>query len=154
MPDLTVRQIVDYGLVAIGLGQFPDFDHGLNDPARGGPSTSSGRRHLCSWVCYICGSRPPRHYPESLGIFAWIGMATAIGDATRSRRAYLAEVEERARRTEQTREDEANRRVIQERLRIARELHDVVAHHRRSSMFRQGPRAMSWNATSSTFARH
>lgn len=67
--------------------------------------------------------------PQSFGLVAWVGMATAFGDATRSRRAYVVEVEERARRAEQTREEEASRRVIQERLRIARELHDVVAHH-------------------------
>ncbi|MET7418998.1 histidine kinase [Dactylosporangium sp. NPDC005555] len=66
---------------------------------------------------------------ETLGIFAWIFMAAAVGDAARSHRAYVAEVEERARRAEQTREDEARRRVMDERLRIARELHDVVAHH-------------------------
>lgn len=64
-----------------------------------------------------------------LGVGAWIGMATAIGDATRSRRAYVAAVEERARRAEQTREEEARRRVVEERVRIARDLHDVVAHH-------------------------
>jgi signal transduction histidine kinase len=67
--------------------------------------------------------------PESFGLVAWIGMTAAAGDAIRSRRAYIAEVEERARRAEQTREEEASRQVIQERIRIARELHDVVAHH-------------------------
>ncbi len=51
------------------------------------------------------------------------------GSAARSHRAYEAEVEERARRAEQAREDEANRRVAEERLRIARELHDAVGHH-------------------------
>ncbi|WP_030434822.1 sensor histidine kinase [Actinoplanes subtropicus] len=66
---------------------------------------------------------------EVVPMLAFVGMATAVGDATRSRKAYLAEVEERARRAEQTREEEAQRRVIQERLRIARELHDVIAHH-------------------------
>lgn len=65
----------------------------------------------------------------SVPTLTFISMAAAFGDATRSRHAYLAEVEERARRAEQTREEEAQRRVIQERLRIARELHDVVAHH-------------------------
>jgi signal transduction histidine kinase len=64
-----------------------------------------------------------------LGAVAWIGMATAVGDALRSRRAYVAAVEERARRAEQSRDEEARRRVTEERVRIARELHDVVAHH-------------------------
>jgi len=66
---------------------------------------------------------------NDLGALAWIGTGTAIGEATRSRRAYVAEVEERARRAEQSREEEARLRVVQERMRIARELHDVVAHH-------------------------
>jgi len=66
---------------------------------------------------------------DNLGTLAWIGMGAAIGDATRSRRAYVAEVEERARRAEQSRDEEARVRVIEERMRIARELHDVIAHH-------------------------
>jgi signal transduction histidine kinase len=67
--------------------------------------------------------------PVALTCFTFTGMATAAGEAVRSRRAYIAEVEDRARRAEQTREDEVRRRVAEERLRIARELHDVVAHH-------------------------
>ncbi|SIR64481.1 Signal transduction histidine kinase [Microbacterium sp. RURRCA19A] len=57
-----------------------------------------------------------------------VALAGAIGDATRSRRAYVVAVIERARRAEQTREAEASRRVTEERLRIARDLHDAVAH--------------------------
>ncbi|WP_329005824.1 histidine kinase [Kribbella sp. NBC_00709] len=53
----------------------------------------------------------------------------AIGEATRYRRAYVQELEERALRAEQSRDEEAQRRVIEERLRIAHELHDVIAHH-------------------------
>src|SRR6266705_680141 len=51
-----------------------------------------------------------------------------LGEAVRSRRAWLAEVRERLDRAEAEREREAARRVQQERLRIARELHDVMAH--------------------------
>jgi signal transduction histidine kinase len=56
-------------------------------------------------------------------------MACAVGFAVRSNRAVVAAAEERARVAELTREEEAQRRVTEERLRIARELHDVVAHH-------------------------
>ncbi|WUI04241.1 histidine kinase [Spirillospora sp. NBC_00431] len=66
---------------------------------------------------------------QILGLFAWSGLAAAAGDATRGRRAYVADAEERAERAERTREEEAHRRVMAERLRIARELHDVLAHH-------------------------
>jgi signal transduction histidine kinase len=62
-------------------------------------------------------------------ILLWAALAVTTGIAARSQRAYEAEVEERARRAEQAREAEANRRVAEERLRIARELHDAVGHH-------------------------
>jgi signal transduction histidine kinase len=62
-------------------------------------------------------------------ILLWAALAVTTGTAVRSHRAYVAEVEERARRAEQAKEDEANRRVAEERLRIARELHDAVGHH-------------------------
>jgi len=55
-------------------------------------------------------------------------VAALLGDATRNRRAYVAEVERRAVEAERTREEEAARRVDEERLRIARELHDITAH--------------------------
>ena len=62
-------------------------------------------------------------------ILLWAALAVTTGSASRSHRAYVAEVEQRARLAEQAREDEANRRVAEERLRIARELHDAVGHH-------------------------
>ena len=67
--------------------------------------------------------------PESLTMVAWSGMATAAGDAVRSRRAYLAATEKRAEFAERSLEEEARRQVAEERLRIARDLHDIVAHH-------------------------
>ena len=55
-------------------------------------------------------------------------MAAAAGDMVRGRRVLLAEGQERAERAERTKEEEARRRVDAERLRIAREVHDTVAH--------------------------
>jgi signal transduction histidine kinase len=63
------------------------------------------------------------------GALDLVGIGAALGDATRNRRAYVAEVELRAQRAEEDRDQEAARRVVQERMRIARELHDLVAHH-------------------------
>jgi signal transduction histidine kinase len=62
-------------------------------------------------------------------ILLWAALAVTTGSAARSHRAFVAEVEKRARQAEQAREGEANRRVAEERLRIARELHDAVGHH-------------------------
>jgi signal transduction histidine kinase len=55
-------------------------------------------------------------------------VAGVLGHSTQNRRAYLAAVEERAHRAEQARDSEARQRVAEERVRIARELHDLVAH--------------------------
>jgi signal transduction histidine kinase len=73
--------------------------------------------------------RQPWYVAENLGIFAWSGLAAAAGEAVRNRRAMVDAIRERAERAERTREEEARRRVAEERMRIARELHDVVAHH-------------------------
>jgi signal transduction histidine kinase len=54
--------------------------------------------------------------------------ATFLGEAVRNRRAYVTELRNRAELAERTKEEEARRRVDEERLRIARELHDVVSH--------------------------
>ncbi|GAA3727695.1 histidine kinase [Plantactinospora mayteni] len=53
----------------------------------------------------------------------------ALAEATRLRRDNLAAVTARAEYAERSREEEARHRVAEERVRIARELHDVVAHH-------------------------
>lgn len=53
----------------------------------------------------------------------------AWGRLTRVRRAYLTELEDRAARLERERDAQAKVAVAAERARIARELHDVVAHN-------------------------
>ncbi|MFI9834065.1 sensor histidine kinase [Streptomyces sp. NPDC051913] len=77
----------------------------------------------------MLGGPLPWYAQENLGIFAWTGIGATAGDAVRSRRAFVQAIQDRAEKAERTREEEARRRVAEERLRIARDLHDVVAHH-------------------------
>ena len=74
-----------------------------------------------------------------LGPFGWFGgpnatmwpellAAGAVGAYVAARRQWLAAEADRVARAEQAREEETRRRVDAERMRIARELHDVVAH--------------------------
>jgi signal transduction histidine kinase len=60
--------------------------------------------------------------PDNLAFVALGARAVAAGDATRSRRAHYAEAERQ-------RAQEARRMLTDERLRIARDLHDSVGHH-------------------------
>ncbi|MFF3785609.1 sensor histidine kinase [Streptomyces sp. NPDC001933] len=57
-------------------------------------------------------------------VLAWV-----LGDSMRTRRAYFNQLEERAARLEREREAQSKVAVAAERARIARELHDVVAHN-------------------------
>lgn len=55
-------------------------------------------------------------------------ISTTLGESVRSRRVIAADAQERAELAERSREEEARARVDAERLRIAREVHDTVAH--------------------------
>jgi signal transduction histidine kinase len=57
-------------------------------------------------------------------IAAWL-----LGDNLRTRRAYMRELEARAERLEREQEESARRAAAEEQARIARELHDVLAHN-------------------------
>jgi signal transduction histidine kinase len=79
--------------------------------------------------------------PGATGVATWLGNTLVLGAAwlvghfVHDRRVYAAQLEERTAQLEertaqleQVREELARRAVAEERLRIARELHDVVAH--------------------------
>jgi len=72
------------------------------------------------------GHNQPYNLVVAVLIFVASGMAGLLG---RTRRAYLEETEARAARAEAQRDRESARAAAAERARIARELHDVVAHH-------------------------
>jgi signal transduction histidine kinase len=58
-----------------------------------------------------------------------MGVAWLVGDVSRVRRLYTESLETQTRLLQREREERARRAVLEERERIARELHDVVAHH-------------------------
>jgi signal transduction histidine kinase len=59
---------------------------------------------------------------------ALLAAVLALGDAVRSRRGWQAELDQRLQRAAQEREAEAQRRVADERVRIARDVHDLLGH--------------------------
>jgi signal transduction histidine kinase len=65
---------------------------------------------------------------ESFQITGWIVSMLVLGGYLRVHRQLTQTALERAERAERTREEEARRRVAEERLRIARDLHDLLAH--------------------------
>ncbi len=102
-------------------------------------ATGDGRRSLVSagvgvgvltvgWLAAAADLEPR----AALGwVFFRIGasvMSAALGESVRSRRVIAVEALARAELAERTREEEAHARVAQERLRIARDVHDTIAH--------------------------
>ena len=67
-------------------------------------------------------------FGDSLSRLVFLIALWLLGDSIGSRRAYVREIEEKAERLERGREADARRAAAEEQARIARELHDVVAH--------------------------
>ncbi|MGP3976889.1 sensor histidine kinase [Streptomyces sp. 8N114] len=135
-PWLTILGI----LVCVGPYHAQDFSHlaavpaaliGLYSMAVAGPPLRS-LVTLCTIVGFmvtVMSSTGRTHeLSDMLRSSGWIVVCVLFGETVRIHRDYLAAVVERAERAERTREEEAARRVAQERLRIARDLHDLLAH--------------------------
>lgn len=78
----------------------------------------------------VVGARDPLREAIAAAVLpvGWLVAAAVLGEVFRQYRAYVRSVEERAVEAERTREEVAARRAGEERLRIARELHDSLTH--------------------------
>lgn len=79
------------------------------------------------WLSWLTG------YPIGASTLAWALVCLLIvlgtGEVVRLRRAYLYSLRQRAIEAERTRDEEGRRRASEERLHIARELHDLIGHN-------------------------
>jgi signal transduction histidine kinase len=100
---------------------------------------SRGRMHLVAAVVaaaaavivadvFLAGHHAHALTLQTAAHVALVAVPVLAAEALRNRRSYIQLLLERLELAERTREEEAQRRAEQERLRIARELHDVVAH--------------------------
>ncbi|WP_436840281.1 sensor histidine kinase [Streptomyces flavofungini] len=89
-------------------------------------ATGTGLAFLAAFL----GADPGRDgaVERTLLLTGWFVCAVATGIAATTWQAYLRQTEERALEAERTREEVALRRAGEERLRIARELHDSLTH--------------------------
>jgi signal transduction histidine kinase len=83
----------------------------------------------CMVTGFLAGHRSTPDLAAVFGVTSWLVVVLVTAEAVRGRRKYLHAVEQRAIEAERSREEEALRRATQERLRIARELHDALAHN-------------------------
>jgi len=74
------------------------------------------------WVTYLVGADSRPGWPASLGLAAWLLVLGTVSEVMRTRRERAVEIW-------RTRAEESRRGRAKERLRIAQELHDVLAHN-------------------------
>jgi signal transduction histidine kinase len=118
--------LLDYShvapLLATGLALYSVAARG---PLRRSLTLAAGIKVLIVivWITQDAGTAV-----EMLRVSGWLLAPIVLGEAVRWHGQYIAAIRERAERAERTREEEAARRVAEERLRIARDLHDLLAH--------------------------
>ncbi|MCD9903627.1 sensor histidine kinase [Streptomyces cyaneofuscatus] len=91
-------------------------------------SLSAATLSQVRWEAEPGGSWPQQIFVTVIMTVPFV-LAWVMGDSLRTRRAYFSQLEERAARLEREREAQSKVAVAAERARIARELHDVVAHN-------------------------
>jgi signal transduction histidine kinase len=137
---LTVGLTTGLATAAYGFARYPDLAMPI---AIGGVvgmysvAAWGGRRAavVSGWVAVVVVvivmtlPRADADVVDAAFVSLLLAGAWVLGDRARVQRALTAELAERAARLERERAAEARRAVAEERTRIARELHDVVAHH-------------------------
>jgi signal transduction histidine kinase len=128
--SITIYSLLGYAQAGGGLGVFVAFytvaTYESRPRALLSAALTAGGIFL-SFVAYA--AQGPGWTAGLTSAYMSFGLAWLIGDNLRVRRAYTRQLEQRAVELEIEREEKAALAVSQERSRIARELHDVVAHH-------------------------
>jgi len=141
---LAVRRRFPYGVLAISvasglavavLGLSPVFlGPAILVPVYTVAAYCDRRSSLAGLAAVEAAAAAVLLTPGGTGAATWLGDALVLGAAwllghfVHDRRVYAAQLEQRTAELEAARGELARRAVAEERLRIARELHDVVAH--------------------------
>ncbi|MEX0791176.1 MAG: sensor histidine kinase, partial [Actinomycetota bacterium] len=115
-----------------GAGPFPSLMVALFGLAAAGMRwaavTAAVGVAAAALLMQVIGENTPVLSPTIIVPGVLAAASVFAGEAAHNRSRYLAEVRERLSRVELDREIETERRLTEERLRIARELHDIMAH--------------------------
>jgi signal transduction histidine kinase len=108
-------------VVMFAVGQFGNHFTGLRGRLIGAAIVAGA-------IVWVVWRDPAGQWDDLITLFPTAGLAWLVGHAYRGSMERTAELRERAERLERERETQARTAVAEERARIAREMHDVVAH--------------------------
>ncbi|HEX4754344.1 MAG TPA: sensor histidine kinase [Candidatus Dormibacteraeota bacterium] len=165
-PLLTLGVILVALLVAAALGSsvlvHPLVLVGVYTVAARMPWRLSLLLTVASLAVLVAGaviSREGWTFAESITTLIPVGAAYVVGIYTRTRLAYVDSLRAQAHQATREQELRAQQAVAEERVRIARELHDVIAHHlslitvQAGALQTQLPQDHPGHATAATMAR-
>jgi signal transduction histidine kinase len=116
-------EVIGYAMGPIFLGLIVAFVSAIREGRRWVAWSSLGLGWVSFlWLGHLLGREQAPTLGEMLGLAAWLLVLATTTEVATSRR-------ERAEEVERTRREEAERRAGEERLQIAQELHDVLAHN-------------------------
>jgi signal transduction histidine kinase len=121
--DVPVVEALSAGAAVTGVGAYSIGAHLEGRRARWAPLLTMGAILVVTAVHEIAAPGDLIFPPIIFGYLPWLA-----GRTMRRRRLLVAQLAETARQLEAEREDRARAAVLDERVRIARELHDLVAH--------------------------
>jgi signal transduction histidine kinase len=132
---LPVLAITLAAMVALNLAGFDTFTPGLAVALYTVAARCERRTAVKAGAVTLAAVTPAILYSAGLNAesivpdLVLLAAAWVLGDNLRTRRAYLRELEEKAERLERERDEDERRAAAAEQARIARELHDVIAHN-------------------------
>jgi signal transduction histidine kinase len=129
---ITIYSLLGYSDTTDGLGIFIAFYTVAANMPRSRATVAAAITAVgifLSFVSYAFLNAKTGWTVAMTTTYVSFGVAWLIGDNLRVRRAYTKQLEERALELEREKEEKAAQAVTEERARIARELHDVVAHY-------------------------
>jgi signal transduction histidine kinase len=117
---------VCFAAYAVGAQRTAGDEPELTETLRGAAAAVVAAAALVA-AGFTPSSRNPGAW-NSVPVGVVVAASWVLGYAIQTRRAYIAELKDRAARLEAQEGESAERAVADERLRIARELHDVIGH--------------------------
>lgn len=131
LPVLALVTVFALAMIATDTWKFP-FQLAVALYTFAGARDNRNARAACASaigaVAVAVGLAGSFEFGNAAAKVVFLAAAFLLGESLGARRAYIHEIEEKAARLEQERESEARRAAAEEQARIARELHDVIAH--------------------------